>query len=328
MDLITPIFILSLPRSGSTLLQRILASPLEIDTIAESWILLPYFMAMEERTTYAEYGQMTLHVAFKNLIDGLPDGLDDYYEAVQRSALILYERMATREARYFVDKTPRYHLISDHIFHTFPNAKFIFLWRNPLSVAASLFTMSSARGSWKDYHRYKVDLYKGFDRLFQSFAIHGECGLTLKYEDLVTYPEHTMKKLSNFLGVQFTQETLDAFFSHPLRGSLGDQKGTNLYEGISTQSVNKWKQTLSVPIRKRWAIRYLNWIGEARLNQIGYDYETLLREVKTLQQDLRYTMMDGIEYIFYHLVYSIIDPTIIKYKIRQIRAGKRTYPLY
>jgi hypothetical protein len=47
----------------------------------------------------------------------------------------LYTR-AAGEARYFLDKTPRYHYVVDDLFRVFPEAKTIFLWRNPLAIVA------------------------------------------------------------------------------------------------------------------------------------------------------------------------------------------------
>lgn len=323
-----PIFILSLPRSGSTLLQRLLASHPAIDSIAEPWVLLPFFAVFEERTVYAEYGHMTLHKAFKNVLDKLPNGVNDYYEIIHDNATMLYERMSKKEARYFLDKTPRYYLIAEHVMQTFPDAKVIFLWRNPLSIAASLLTMSSEQGTWKDFYRYKVDIYKGFDNLFQTFTVYEKRGLFLNYEEMVSHPVETLNKLGDFLEIQFSPDTLESFSSFSLQGSLGDQRGVTLYRGISNKSINRWKQVLCTPVRKRWAVKYLDWIGKERLLKIGYDYNMLLQELIALRPCLRRTMIDWSEYIFYRLVYAILDPTIIKFKIRQIFNGERTYPLF
>jgi hypothetical protein len=49
----TPLFLLSLPRSGSTLAQRILAAHGGIATTSEPWILLPYLYV---RTSYRRVG--------------------------------------------------------------------------------------------------------------------------------------------------------------------------------------------------------------------------------------------------------------------------------
>ena len=81
--------------------------------------------------------------------------------------LALYEQ-AAGGATWFVDKTPRYHLVVDEIMELFPDARFVFLWRHPLAVAASMIE-SFGRGHW-NLDRYGVDLYGGVDRLVAAQA--------------------------------------------------------------------------------------------------------------------------------------------------------------
>jgi len=52
--LITPIFIFSLPRSGSTLMERILATHPAVGTASEPWILLPFLYTRIRDGVYAE----------------------------------------------------------------------------------------------------------------------------------------------------------------------------------------------------------------------------------------------------------------------------------
>ena len=52
---IRPIFIFSLPRAGSTLVQRVLAAHDDIATTSEPWILLPFLFSTKEQGVYAEY---------------------------------------------------------------------------------------------------------------------------------------------------------------------------------------------------------------------------------------------------------------------------------
>ena len=54
------------------------------------------------------------------------------------------------DTRCFVDKSPPYHLIAQQIISTFPDARFVFLWRNPLSVLASIVD-TLADGRWDTY---------------------------------------------------------------------------------------------------------------------------------------------------------------------------------
>ncbi len=154
---VRPVFLFSLPRSGSTLLQRMLATHPEVATTSEPWILLPQLYALRERGAVAEYGHRTAVRAIADFSDSLPGGRDDYLAEVRRSVTALYEQ-AAGEAAWFLDKTPRYHLVVDEIMALFPDARFVFLWRNPLAVAASMIE-SFGRGHW-NLDRYDVDLQR------------------------------------------------------------------------------------------------------------------------------------------------------------------------
>jgi len=90
-----PIFLLSLPRSGSTLVQRVLAAHEEVATAPEPWLLLPQVYATRERGILAEYVQVSAARAIGEFADRLPGGRATYDEALRGFVLDLYER-ATR----------------------------------------------------------------------------------------------------------------------------------------------------------------------------------------------------------------------------------------
>ena len=324
----TPIFIFSLPRSGSTLLQRILSTHSEIATISEPWLLLPFYYVLEERSVYAEYGHLTTHRAFKNVISNLPNGIEDYYASVQNFAHDIYQKLNTGGAHYFLDKTPRYHLIASHIIRTFPSAKFIFLWRHPLAVVASLMTLSSEKGTWKDLHRYSIDLFKGFDNLFQSFTAYGDRCISICYEDLIQSPQDTLSRLEEYLEIEFPGDALGNFMLSNLKGELGDKRGGEIYKGISVDSLDRWKKIFNTYPRKKWALAYIKWLGLDRLNTMGYNLNNIMNEIDGVNPSLFWSLPDFFEMIFYEKAYAVLDPTIIKYKIRQKMNGQRTYPLF
>ena len=164
---VTPIFLFSLPRSGSTLLQRILASHPLICTASEPWLLLPMFYGLRAEGTYAEYNHHSVHNALADFINALPEGRLDYLRQLNRFVTGLYQSVSVSGERYFLDKTPRYHLVVDEILETFPSAKFIFLWRNPLAViGSSLETFGN--GKWRLYE-YRIDFYKGLENLHAAY---------------------------------------------------------------------------------------------------------------------------------------------------------------
>jgi hypothetical protein len=111
----TPLFLLSLPRSGSTLAQRILAAHEGIATTSEPWILLPYLYTLRDSGIYAEYNHRSMILAIEDFCEMLPGGREDYIAEIRELALRLYDKACPDGTRYFLDKTPRYHLVSDEI---------------------------------------------------------------------------------------------------------------------------------------------------------------------------------------------------------------------
>ena len=110
-----PLFLFSLPRSGSTLLQRMLSSHSQITTQSELWFLIPLIETMGPGYSKSMYDRKTLARAHTHLRTMLPGGEADYEEALRAFADVLYTKLAVRDSMYILDKTPRYYLMIDQI---------------------------------------------------------------------------------------------------------------------------------------------------------------------------------------------------------------------
>ncbi len=284
-----PLFLLSLPRSGSTLVQRVLAAHEQVATTPEPWVLLPQVYAMRERGMYAEYVQVSSARAIREFAERLPNGEEDYEAELREFVQRLYAR-AGGPATYFLDKTPRYHFIVEDLFRLFPDARFVFLWRNPLAVAASI-VETWGRGRWS-VGRWRMDLYDGVQHLVEGYSGHRDQAHAVRYEDLVTEPERHWPPLFEYLGLPFDPAVLSEFRSVHLEARMGDRTGTERYPTISSEPIDKWKRTISTPIRKRWAGNYLEWIGAARLATMGYDQAELAAELEAISSTPRRLVSD------------------------------------
>ena len=111
----TPIFLFSMPRSGSTLLQRIMAAHEAIATTTEPWVLLGPLYTLKAKGVIAEYNHASLCTAVTDFCGTLPGGRDDYLAEVRDFVLRLYARAAPDGTTYFLDKTPRYLLVISEI---------------------------------------------------------------------------------------------------------------------------------------------------------------------------------------------------------------------
>lgn len=274
---IRPLFLLSLPRSGSTLVQRVMGAHPDVATAAEPWVLLPHAYATRATGVYAEYGHALAARAIQEFAQGLPGGEETYRDELRTFVLRLYERASGGGAVYFLDKTPRYHFIADDLFGLFPDGKFVFLWRNPLSVVASTIE-TWGRGKWK-IGRWRVDLFDGLANLIESRERHADTSLSMRYEDLVSDPDTYWPVLFEYLDLPFDPGILISFPSVRVPGRFGDPTGVNAYDTLTTRSIDRWKSTLANPFRKRWCRDYLRWIGADRLAMMGYRLDDLLAEL-------------------------------------------------
>lgn len=316
----TPIFIFSLPRSGSTLLQRILASHPDVSTAPEPWLLLPFIHSLRPQGVYAEYDHRSAAVAISRFLEMLPDGIQDYNQALRGFALELYDK-AARGKKFFVDKTPRYHAVNQEIMGIFPDAKYVFLFRNPLATLASIMR------TWPAAHVFNYDIYQGFDSLFAGYEASQPTVFFLRYEDLVTEPAEAISRLCEYLGLDYRAVMLEDFAHICFKPTdMGNPVPRQTQQAnIVNGSENDWLHYLCEnAIRKTLALSYLDYIGEHRMRSIGYDFVEwrgkMLAEpfrIRDIQHDLKW-MLRGM--LSVHM-----ETPIMKDKIRDWLNRKKIY---
>jgi len=290
--MVKPLFIFSLPRSGSTLIQRVLAADGQIASASEPWVLLPFVYTLREQGIYAEYSHHLANLALNDFIRELPNGKEDYLSAIRAAMTELY-RKATKgnNARYFLDKTPRYALIANEIIDIFPDGKFIFLWRNPLAIIASIIE-TWGDGKWV-LSTHKVDLFDGLASLIDSVQSHSERVLAIQYESFLRFPEKELSRIGEYLELKLEPGLLRSFHQVKFRGIMGDPTGVTNYKAVDSAPLEKWRATINNPLRKMWCRRYLRWLGEERLKVMGYDLHELLHEIDSTGMSLRNVFSDG-----------------------------------
>jgi hypothetical protein len=285
---LTPIFLFSTARCGSTLLQRILGSYPEIATVSEPWLLIPLMYAFRRTGVYAEYEHGTMVTAIEDFCDELPRGREDFDDALRELVLRLYDHRVEPQHRYFLDKTPPYFLIVDEVLQLFPDAKFIFLWRNPLAVAASL--ADWPQGNWGGL--YRENLFFGLANLVNAYQRNADRSCAVRFEDYVTGDVATWERLTAYLELEFRPESLSQFSDVMLDGRMGDKNGVTLYQDLSQQPLTKWRQTLANPLRKEACRRYLSWLGRERLAIMGYDADDLVDELNAVPPNASHLVSD------------------------------------
>lgn len=275
-----PVFLLSLPRSGSTLLQKLLSTNAQIATANETWIALPFAYMRSPRGLAAEYWQDTCAEALEDVTTQLPGGEAQFKRLSADFISAIYAGIADKkEAAYFLDKTPRYYLIADFLADAFPDARFIFLFRHPIDV------MSSILGSWhKDtfsphLRSNAVDLFRGPELLARASTTLADRGIRVDYETLVSEPQAVLARLGGFLDLEFPGDAVQRASDVELSGRMGDPDRGRKYDGVGSRSVGRWQSFVKNPYRRSFLRRYVRDLPDDVLHVYGLDRDVLLEQL-------------------------------------------------
>lgn len=318
------VFILSLPRSGSTLLQKALSCSGDVATTSEPWLLLPLFYALREEGGYAEYSSTGCFRALRDLECELKDrggkSLEAYFSDTVKN---IYGDLSEGK-KYFLDKTPRNILLADTLFESFEEAKFVVLWRNPLAVIASMMK-TWCDGDFKVYMHY-VDIYKGMSKLldFSRQNMESDRVFTVKYEEFVLNSGAVSSKLFHFLEVDLVNIDVDRA-EEQLSGSMGDPLGFKKYRGVSSDSIEEWKGFFCNPVRKWWARRYLEGLGRDVIEMQGYNYDELIFQMECSKNVCGLYVLKDVFYIMFGWFHRRFLVRILKNRLLDVLKGKELF---
>jgi hypothetical protein len=276
------IFLISLPRSGSTLLQRMLGVSPEIATTAEPWLMLPLWSMRDPAACRAPYSHHTAATAINDFVEAIPDGERCLDEAIREFALTLYSA-AARGRRYFLDKTPRYYLLVPFLQRLFPDAHFVLLVRHPLAMLASVCDAFN-KGHFR-WFEYWIDWIEGHRCMAEAIRHDSGMSRIVRYEDLISNPLRAITGLCEWLDVPFTESMVSSYAQVRFPGRMGDSKGITAYAQVSSEPLLKWRRFFGTPHRRAVAKRMVGKLHPMDLEALGYPVEGLLREVDRLHSD-------------------------------------------
>ncbi len=274
---IRPLFLLSLPRTGSTLVQRVLAAHPKVATASEPWLLLPLIYARREKGVRAEYAHLAAAPAIQDFAEARQGGSAAFDDRLRAFVEGVYEDAAGEGAAYFLDKTPHYHFIADDLFRLFPDAKFVFLWRNPLGVLASC--LDTIRENRFEPYLFRSEFTRGQASLVKAFEDNRARAHATRFEDLLgPDAERYWRAVIEYLELEWDPSILTGFTDVELQGRFGDPTGIKLYNKLSSEPLEKWRASFRGPVRQRWMIGLLDRIAPA-LETMGYDRDELVRDL-------------------------------------------------
>ena len=275
------IFIISLPRSGSTLLQRVLGGHHEVVTSSEPWIMLHPVYGRRDRGITTDYSAEWAALGVNEFLEHYTDGPEVYDDAIRAFAQTIYANAIQKGGgTRFLDKTPRYVMIVDDLIRLFPAASFIFLIRNPLSVLASIVNTQVSHDLWT-LEKFSDELLLGPGAILRGMEKLDGKAITVRYEDFVHAPEANLKRICSALNLSYESGMLEYDNSAEVAGFMQDRTGVHQYSRPEKNRTESWRDLLSDSQQLHFAESYLLALGKETIDALGYSYDELMDEVRS-----------------------------------------------
>ncbi|MFT7527383.1 MAG: tetratricopeptide (TPR) repeat protein [Arenicella sp.] len=250
-----PIFIVGLPRAGSTLLEQILASHSQIDGTHE----LPNILSLARRLRGRAAPQAEGEPNYPKILAELDP---DYFRRFGEQ-FIEDTKIFRQGAPLFIDKMPNNFLHLGLIKLILPNAKIIDARRHPMSCCFSGFKQLFAEGQEftyglneiGSYYKAYVDLMEHWDQVLPGFVLH------VQHEDVVNDLDTQVRRMLEFCNVPFEEACLKF---HQTERNIRTPSSEQVRQPIYRTGLEQWKnfepwleplkEALGQPIREHYSI--------------------------------------------------------------------------
>jgi hypothetical protein len=224
-----PIFIVGLPRSGSTLVEQILSNHSLVDATME---LTEVISIARELNNPNSQGKGEYPQAMAGLTD------DHIRDLAQR--YLDHAQAFRQQAPYFIDKQPgNFHHIGV-IKTLFPNAKIIDVRRDPMASGWSLYKHFFAEGNQYSYGLTTIGkYYNDYIELMDHWhrELPGQL-LTISYEDLINDLPNTVDCMLKYCGLEFEEACLN---HHLNKRAVATASAEQVRQPIYKSALEHWK---------------------------------------------------------------------------------------
>jgi tetratricopeptide (TPR) repeat protein len=227
-----PVFILGMPRSGTSLLEQILSSHPDIFGAGELKLLSP---AIDN----IRYGNNRLNL--NETEPAFPYEMDAGWDARGKWYAEKIQALADKPYKRIVDKMPGNFTLTPLIKAILPNARIIHSRRHPVETCLSNYRIHFQEGQLWSYNLRELGrYYKRYWQLMQSFR-ENYPGMMheVRYEDNVADVEGQARRLIDFLGLPWYEGVLEFYNTdRPVKTASATQVRKPIYK----TSTNRWRK--------------------------------------------------------------------------------------
>nr|WP_252732115.1 sulfotransferase [Paraglaciecola arctica] len=220
-----PIFIVGLPRAGSTLLEQILASHSQVDGTMELHNVLG--LAARLRSSKSGYPKIVTE-------------LDNEYFTRFGNKFIADTRCYRQGAAFFIDKMPNNFMHIGLIKSILPNAKIIDARRDPIACCFSGYKQLFAEGQEFSYDLDNlIHYYQSYLSLMDHWnSVLPGYVLKVQHEDVIDYLEGQVRRLLDFCQLPFEASCLDF---HKTKRTIKTPSSEQVRQPINSSAREQWK---------------------------------------------------------------------------------------
>jgi len=244
------LFLIGPPRSGSTLLARMLGAHSEIHAPAEPHLITPLaYLGFYDKVDEAAYDPIITQAAAAELVSALPRGEQDYLDALRGFTDGLYTRLlAPSGRRWLLDKTPAYALVLDFLARLYPKAQYVVLTRHPMAIWCS-YVDSFFDGDARFAHDHNPLLERYVPAIARFLREAPVPSCHVRYEELVQDPARQLQRICAHVGVAFEPGMVNygerEGGTTPTARGLGDPMTVGREVRPTTRSLERWVEDLA-----------------------------------------------------------------------------------
>ncbi|HEY9079304.1 sulfotransferase [Magnetovibrio sp.] len=221
LDSPRPIFIVGMPRSGTTLVEQILAGHSDVYAGDELSFLAEAITAHGEYpTAVRKWTQKTLHAIGKRYLSAL-DNLN-------------------ADCPHVTDKMPSNFLYLGVIRAIFPNARILHCMRDPIDTCLGNYRQMFTVGQHFSYDQRDLARYfKAYQTLMEHWrSLFGAAILDVRYEDVVQAPEQQARRIVAHCGLDWQDGCIDLTAS---KRAVYTASAAQVRDGIHTEYLERWR---------------------------------------------------------------------------------------